>query len=104
MSREFGSYDSGYFHTQMENAASDLANGSDELSRIWAGFFQEFQHIAYAIASSEACDSGEDYPILETIQRMEALKRQLGRVEEFVKPYRAVAAAAVRQALKDQAA
>lgn len=98
MSREFGSYESGYFHTQMENAASDLARGGDELSRIWAGFFDEFQHVAYAIASSEAGDSSSDYPIFETMQRMKALKDRLRDVENFIAPFQSVAREAVRRA------
>ncbi len=102
MSREFGSYGNGYFDTQMEYAADDLAGGRDELSRVWAGFFQEFRHVAYAIASSEAHDSGPDYPIFETIQRIDALKESLRRVEQFVQPYRMVAREAVSQALKDK--
>lgn len=35
MNREFGSYSSGYFHEQINNAASDLKAGRDPLSRLW---------------------------------------------------------------------
>jgi hypothetical protein len=95
MSREFGSYNAGYFDQQMRNAADDLRAGEDELSRVWAGFFDEFHHVAYAIASSEASDSGADYPIMETINRLPALKEAISRVEQHVMPYKRIAEIAV---------
>jgi predicted MarR family transcription regulator len=102
MSREFGSYTSGYFDSQMEQAASDLMTGSYALTRAWAPFFEEFCPVAYAIASSEAGDSGPDYSILETIRHIERLKALLGDIERHVEPYKRVADAAVRDALKAQ--
>jgi hypothetical protein len=101
VSGEFGSYSSGYLDTQMQQAADDLRGGNDELSRVWASFFDEFARVAYAICRSEAYDSGPDYPILETMRRLPALKAELAKVEAFVKPYADVAEAAVRAALKE---
>jgi hypothetical protein len=100
MSREFGSCMGGYFNSQMEQAASDLMSGRDALTRVWAPFFEEFCPIAYAIASSEAGDSGPDYSILETIRHIDRLKALLGDIEKHVEPYKRVAETAVREALK----
>ncbi len=88
MSREFGSYETGYFHYQMSNATSDCLGGSDELTRLWGKFFAEFEPIAYAIASSEAGDSGP---------AIEAYVNTYERVAEHA------ASAAVRKAMDDGA-
>jgi hypothetical protein len=100
MSREFGSYTNGYFHDQMKYAAEDLGGSGDPLSRLWGKFFDEFYHVAYAISSSEACDSGRDRPILETIERIDRLKKVLWEIEQYVRPYKDVAETAVRRALE----
>ena len=97
MSREFGSYSSGYFHSQMQTAADDCKAGRDPLTQLWGEFLDEFAAVAYDIASSEACDSGPDAPIIETIQRMPSLKRKLNAIEMFVEPYKRVADEAVRR-------
>lgn len=102
MSREFGSYHAGYFHYQMETAADDCLSGHDELTRLWGAFLREFAHVAYAIASSEANDSGPDYPIFETMERLPELKRRLAAIEAYTAPYRAVAEAAVRRHIEDK--
>lgn len=102
MSREFGSYSAGYFHTQIEYAYEDLRSGKDEISREWSKFFHEFQDVAYAIASSEAHDSGPDFPISTTIKKLPSLVAALKDVERFVQPYKAVADAAVRDAIKNE--
>lgn len=103
MSGEFGSYNSGYFHDQMQYAAADLAGGRDALSREWARFFEEFAPIARAISWSEACDSGPYYPITETIARIPRLKELLRGIEQHVQVYKEVADEAVRKAVKDRA-
>jgi predicted MarR family transcription regulator len=102
MSREFGSYTSGYFDTQIEQAASDLMTGQYALTRAWAPFFEEFCSVAVAISSSEAGDSGPDYSILETIRHIDRLKVLLADIERHVEPYKRVAEAAVRDAIKAQ--
>lgn len=99
MSREFGSYNSGYFDHQMEIAGKDCREGRDPLTKLWGEFLAEFQHVAYAIATSEACDSGPDYPIMENIQRMEELKRRLGNIESFLRPYSDCIRTAIRDTL-----
>jgi hypothetical protein len=100
MSREFGSYSSGYFDTQMEYAAEDCQRGRDALTRQWGVFLEAFKPVAVAIASSEACDSGPDYPIMETISAMPALRAALDEIERHVSVYRDVAQAAVREHLE----
>lgn len=96
MSREFGSYAAGYFHTQMAYAAEDLASGRSDIARAWARFFDEFQHVAYSIASCEACDSGEYDPIMESIRRMAALQKALDEVKDYLAPFEDVMREAVR--------
>ena len=102
MSREFGSYHAGYFHTQIETAASDLAGGSDNLSRVWAKWFEAFSPVAYQICNSEAGDSDVDAPILATIAALPSLRAALKAAEDHVRPYDAVAQRAVREALRAQ--
>ncbi len=103
MSREFGSCDSGYFHYQMQNAASDCLAGCDELTRLWGSFFKEFEDVAYAIASSEAGDSGPDFPILETMRKLESIRKAIRDIEWYLKPFDLIATKAVEQYIKEQA-
>ncbi len=100
MSREFGTYGGGYFHDRMNDAAGDLAGGNDGISKAWAKFFDEFRHVAYSIATSEAGDSAEYDPILETIRRMPALQKALDDVANYVQPFKDVSEHAVRNALE----
>lgn len=96
MSREFGSYSSGYFHTQMDQGATDCLEGRDPLTKLWGQFLREFAPVAYAIASSEACDSGPDFTIIETLQRMPSMKARLDDIVSFTEPYRRCMEQAVR--------
>lgn len=100
MSREFGSYGGGYFHSKMNDAADDLASGRDDMTKLWGKFFDAFRDVAYAIASSEACDSSEDHTIVETIQHLPAMKAALTAIEHHVRVYDDVAKDAVRKALE----
>ncbi len=102
MSREFGSYESGYFHYQMELAADDCLGGGDELTRLWGAFFKEFKEIAYAISSSEAGDSSPAYPIFENIKRMDALEKNLSAIKSYLDVYRRVADDAVEGYVRAQ--
>jgi hypothetical protein len=67
---------------------------------LWGEFLEEFTPIAFAIASSEACDSGPDYPILENLKRMAALQACLSEVSKYLLPYQQVAEEAVRQTVQ----
>ena len=96
MSREFGSYISGYFHQQIEQGAKDCLAGRDDITKLWGEFLEAFYPIAYAIASSEESDSGPDYPIIETMHQLPELKRKLDAIAEFIEPFSRVAEEAVR--------
>ena len=100
MSREFGSYTSGYFHYQMEVAAEDCKQGDYELTKLWGEFLAEFYDVAYAIASVEAGDSSPEDSILTTMRKMEGLQARLNDIKEYLKPFDRVAQVAVREALK----
>ena len=101
MSREFGSYCSGYFHSQMSYAAEDLAEGEGELTRLWGKWFREFYDIAYAIANYEAADSGLYDPIMTTIKKLPALKAAMAAIEEYLRPFEDVIEEAVREKVKE---
>lgn len=100
MSGEFGSYRSGHFWEQMQIAAEDLEGGHDPLTKKWGVFFRAFERIAHDIAWSEAYDTGPEHAIMETIKRLPDLKQALAEIEQFVKPYQAIAEMAVKEALK----
>jgi hypothetical protein len=100
MSREFGSYASGYLHTQIEYAASDLEHGRDATTRAWSKFFRAFHPVAYAICSSEACDSGEDDSIVATIKALPELQAALDEMKQHVALYDRLMKDAVRAALE----
>jgi len=100
MSREFGSCRSGYFHNQIDIAASDCLNGKDKLTQLWGEFFNEFKGIAYAISSSEACDSGVDFPIIENLKKIDNLKEKLKQIEKYLDPYQRVFENAVKETIE----
>ncbi len=100
MSREFGSDASGYFHQQMQNAADDCLDGRDKLTKLWGAFFKEFYDVAYAISTSEAGDSGPDFPILETIKKLPALKDKFNQIENYCSVFDDVAQKAIRDYLE----
>lgn len=102
MSREFGTYGGGYFHSKMNDAADDLAGGNDQMTRLWGKFFDAFRDVAYAIASSEAGDSGEEHTVIETIRHLPAMKAALAAIEQHVRGYDDVARDAVRKALDEK--
>lgn len=96
MSGEFGNYLGGYFHNKIQSAAGDALGGHDPLTKLWGEFLKEFEDIAHSISYSEACDSGPDDTIWETIQRLPELKRRLANIEKFIEPYKRVSEEAVR--------
>jgi hypothetical protein len=97
MSREFGSYTSGYFHEQIDNCAVDCLKGRDPLTRLWGEFLQELYPVAYCIATSEAGDGGPHDSIITTIDKIETLKQKLQNIQGFIDPYKRVAEDAIRQ-------
>lgn len=101
MSGEFGSYTSGYFHTQMDVASGDVASGRLESTRVWADFLANFAKVAKAISWAEEYDSSEATSIRTMIEKMPALKADLEKIEGFLRPYQEVADAAVRKHIED---
>jgi hypothetical protein len=97
MSREFGSYTTGYFHTQIETAAGDCESGRCEITRQWGKLLRAFTPIAYAIATAEASGSSADYPILKSIERLDAVKSAIRDIENYLSPFKDVAVAAIRE-------
>jgi hypothetical protein len=102
MSGEFGSYNNGYFHTQMETAAYDCTNGRDQLTKLWGKFLHAFVPVAEGISYSEAYDSGPDDPIVVNIRQLKALRAALDEIEDYLRPYERVMQQAVREYQKDQ--
>ena len=98
MSREFGSYYQGYFHTQIDQAAKDCLGGSHQITRLWGEFLQEFESISYSISSAEACDSGEYDPVLESIRKIPALTKKLDAIQRYLDPFRDV----IRESIKEK--
>jgi len=97
MSREFGDYHmGGFFHQKIQNAADDLKGARCEISKQYIPLLEELYQIAWAISSAEECDSGEDRPIFESINRLPRLKAIISDIEDYVEPYKRVAAVAVR--------
>lgn len=84
MSREFGQCNSGYFHTQMMYAKEDCLNGNDELTRLWGKFFEAFEDVAYAIATSEADDLSGAFPITTSIKHMDELDNAFTNIKYYL--------------------
>lgn len=103
MSREFGEYMGGYFHTKVRFAADDALNGSQEITRLWGSVLDSLAEVAYAIASAEANDSGPDYPIFESLAQLPRIRNGLQEIESYLEPFRRVAEEAVRRSLTEQA-
>ncbi|MBB4302348.1 hypothetical protein GGD81_001375 [Rhodobium orientis] len=100
MSREFGSFQPGYLYQQIDFAVSDLADAYHESSRVWSGLLSEFQPVAVAICGAEACDTGPEQTIIEAIEALPRLRKELETIENFLAPYKAVAEQAIKTRLK----
>jgi hypothetical protein len=58
MSREFGEYHApGYFHTKLENAADDAAEGRWEPTKLMEPALRALHEAARVCSAVEACDS-----------------------------------------------
>jgi len=100
MSREFGSYCNGYFHTQMSQAADDCRGGREQITRLWGDFLAEFAEVAYSISSCEASDSCVDDPIMQSLRSMPHLEKRLAMIRDYLEPFKRVAETAVREAVE----
>ena len=98
MSREFGDYIGGYFHEKIHGALEDLhVESKNEFHRKFIPLLKELYEVAYAISSVEACDSGQYRSILETINRLPAMRKALNEIDEAIRPYQDVIEEAIRQ-------
>lgn len=95
MSREFGSYCSGYLHTQIAQAADDCRQGSNEITKLYAPVFDRLYKIIYSICNLEACDSGAYDPIMKSIEELPKLREELDKIDEYLQPYKDVMREAV---------
>ena len=102
MSREFGSYCNGYFHSQIEYAAEDCENGDCEITRLWGKVLRSMTDVAYAISSAEANDSGEWFPIKQSIEDMASVQDAINDVGAYLTRFRDLIDAALRDALKKE--
>lgn len=102
MSREFGSYINGYFHDQIWQGAEDCLKGDDKITRLWGEFLKDFSDIAYAISTSEAADSGEDFPIMKTIEKLPQLQNRLNAIKDHVRVFEKVMEEAVRRKVEEE--
>jgi len=101
MSREFGSYNAGYFDSQMEYAAEDCEGGAYEITRRWGKVLRAFAPVAYAIACAEALDSSEYAPILASIQQWSEIRAAIEGLEDYLYPFKRIMEEAVRQAVEE---
>lgn len=90
MSREFGSDNRGYLHTQMLQASEDCAEGRDKLTQLFSPFFKHLYDIMYAICSSEASDSGPEVPILKAFETLPLLRGDINIIEDYLSDFKRV--------------
>lgn len=101
MSREFGSYRSGYFHDQIKTCAEDAMAGRCEITRRWGAFLNALYPIAYSISSAEECDSDEYDPVMRSIEHIDSIRTALEDIQTYLRPFKDVADGAVRKALME---
>lgn len=101
MSREFGDYGGGYFHDKIRLAAEDASSGEYEITRLWGKLLTDFYEVAYAIASAEARDASEGDAILESMEMLPQISRDLTAIDSYQKPFRDIARRAVQRYLRD---
>lgn len=101
MSGEFGSYNEGYFHSQMEYAADDCLGGSYEITKKWGEFLNEFRDVATAISWAEACDTGESHAIIESMKKIELLEQKLRDIKQYLRPFKDVAEKLTQKSIED---
>lgn len=103
MSGEFGSCESGYFHTQIETAAADcLHSANAEITQKWGKVLEAMYPIAHAISWYEARDSGIEAPIMATLEQLPDVQRAIDDVQRYVRPFKDIADAAVRYAIRTE--
>lgn len=93
MSREFGDYGGcGYFHSKIQSARDDAEDGRTNGAKIMAAILKPLAEMAYAVASEEACDSGEDFVVSRFAEQEPELRSALSALAGFVEPAKDYAA------------
>jgi len=87
MSGEFGSYENGYFHTQIRIGAQDCKEGECELTRLFGDFLKSFHPIARAISWSEAGDSAESSLIIRCVEDFPELEKRMDSIKKYLRVY-----------------
>lgn len=87
MSREFGEYGGcGYFHDKIAKAKEDADGGDTRGAKVMAALLAPLADMAYAVASEEAGDAGEDMVVSKFAKAFPALRSALHAVEDFIEP------------------
>lgn len=87
MSREFGEYGGcGYFHDKIAKAKEDAESGDTRGAKVMAALLAPLADMAYAVASEEAGDAGEDMVVSRFAKAFPALRSALHAVENFIEP------------------
>lgn len=81
MSREFGSYCTGYLWSQIQTAESDCTGGQYPLTRAFACVFSAIDPMTYALCSAEAGDSGEAGFASSVLRGLPNLRAQIDHIE-----------------------
>ena len=92
MSREFGEYDGGYFHTKLQRCCEDAEAGRTDGAKVIAALLNPLADMAYAVSSEEACDSGPDGTVQTFAESAPALRSAMHALEAFTEPARDYAA------------
>lgn len=81
MSREFGSYCTGYLWSQIQTAESDCAEGQYPLTRAFACVFKALDPMTYGLCTAEAGDGGEASFAAAVLQHIPNLRAQIDHIE-----------------------
>lgn len=81
MSREFGSYCTGYLWSQIQTAEGDCTGGQYPLTRAFACVFSALDPMTYALCSAEAGDSGEAGFAASVLRGLPNLRAQIDHIE-----------------------
>lgn len=102
MSGEFCGAGNGYFHWYVKDAADEHKGGTYEITRLVGGLLEHLAPVLRAAAYAEACDTGSDYLIEETIQHVEPMRLALLALDGYVSPFRSLMERAAREALRSE--
>lgn len=104
MSGEFCGTGSGYFHWYIEAAAAKHKGGNYEITRLLGELLEHLDPVLRAAAYAEACDTGLETLVEETIPHVEPMRRALLALDGYVAPFRSLMQMAAREALRGELA